>query len=307
MRIALYLAGHIRGGDRYRKIVIKAIKELMKDHEYDVFISTHYANNRPGLPLDITYTLQDIQTMYSELPVRGIEICEHSEPLCLTCRKNVAKYTYKLTVVFNGEEMISSPTHCSECCKSSDIREDMVEQTDNSSWSMWRHVWSCYNMSLEYEKTIGIKYDYHIRSRPDIVLISKINFEELPSLTDQIIIGFGGTFGYPDDQFAIGSGEVWKYYCDLDKVLKYSVFAHYITKDIIQKYNLYKFYQICRLVYHHPSNALTPVTIHLDDEIYITGYYVESYIQDKTKLFDDNSLRESLKQVIHDSLPLVEL
>ena len=85
------------------------------------------------------------------------------------------------------------------------------------------------------------------------------------------------------------------------------MFAHYITKDTIQKYNLYKFYQICRLVYHHPSNALTPVTIHLDDEIYITGYSVESYIQDKTKLFDDNSLSESLKQVIHDSLPLVEL
>jgi hypothetical protein len=138
---------------------------------------------------------------------------------------------------------------------------------------MWNHVWACYNMSKKYASENGFVYDYHVRSRPDIICMENVKFDMLPPLDKNILIGFGGTLGYPDDQFAIGGeGEAWDHYCDIEKTVIHSMWCHEMVKYTIDVYPVVGRIQVARIVYRSPANAGTPVTWNLDDESYVTMY-----------------------------------
>lgn len=101
-------------------------------------------------------------------------------------------------------------------------------------------------MRKKYEMDYRIKYDYCIRTRPDIIHFETINFEMLKdvNLDDNIIIGFGVSLGYPDDNFAICVPKMMDEYSDLN--FKTDVFSagHGIVKSIIDKYPVWLYVQI---------------------------------------------------------------
>ena len=122
--------------------------------------------------------------------------------------------------------------------------EGCVETTDMTVYPMWENVWKCYRMATEYSKHGGFEYDYHVRTRPDFVHMQKLDWESLPALDDQLIIGFGHTLGYPCDCFAIGKGEAWREYCDLDRVQVNCLTVHEVVSYVLKKYPMYGQYQV---------------------------------------------------------------
>jgi hypothetical protein len=273
MRIALYIAGHIRG---YNKMVSDAIKKISDGHHLDVFIATHFSNNRalsqqPGN--DVFYTYTEVADVFNDLPVRDMAVTHDSPPTpcCLGCKGRVAEYGPDTIVGENNQP--HAATHCRKC-----KHPEMVVSPDSSYWTMWNNVWTCYQMSLAYEKKHGFKYDYHIRSRPDIICMGDIDFDSLPTLDNCLIIGFGGTLGAPSDQFAIGSGAAWADYCDIDRVTRDSLWGHEMVAATLKNYPIYKHYQTGRIV----SDANSPPTPGLAPGTYICAHDVRKYIEDTT-------------------------
>lgn len=235
-KIALYLAGHMRG---YCGFVRQSIQFFIDGHDVDIFVATHnYQDHTVHKQADGTnYTGSDVQVTENVireklvgLPVKKILICnDRVDLLCSKCRTNIANYATPRKGFPQPEPYI--PTHC-DICKDN----DMIEYADHSCIGMWRNVWRCHTMAKECEREHGFKYKYYIRSRPDLVYLEKLDFDRLPPLNQAIITGFGGTLGYPDDQFAIGEEEAMNAYCDLNKVLENWLVHHQVVKHTIEKY-----------------------------------------------------------------------
>jgi len=243
-KIALYLAGHMRG---FCSFVENNIQEFISGYDVDIFVATHtYQNhhvhkNSDGTQYNgsnIFLSEKDIEIMLRNLPVKGLVISDDSRELvCVKCRVNNSEYSLPTITECpflpdrkKRKEFQPIPTHCF-MCKS----DEMIKCENDTSWEMWRNVWKCHSMAKKYEKNNGIKYKYYIRSRPDLVFLEKIDFNKL-LLSENIIIGFGGTLGYPDDQFAIGEEKVMDSYCDIFKVLNLWLHHHETVLHCIYQY-----------------------------------------------------------------------
>ena len=279
MKLALYLAGHLRTFDSYIK---NSIKTFMEGYDYDLYVSTHYNLDREEITeYNKKLKKEEIIALFDGLPLKNIKITKDKDAWyvpCVKCKKNEAKYgpknyvSYKTGLADKNREPCTS--HCFEC-KSEDfeIRNGFVYL------AMWNHVYNCYQMAKETEEKSNFKYDYHIRSRPDIVYLEKINFNLLPKLNDKLYAGFGTTLGSPDDMFSIGCGEAWKDYCDIDKVILNSLGGHEVTDYTFQKYPVYKIFQIAIIRYRDTSAKHLPVTVKkIHDNKYIIWYDKNIYI-----------------------------
>jgi hypothetical protein len=225
-KIALYLAGHMRSFGDY---VYKNIQQLIEGYDVDIYISTYDYEDRSECEFEgskTKITLQEIIKKTSGLPVVKIKYCKDGVGIsCVSCRTNEAKYTNVMNSYI--------PTHCFMC-----KTNDMHLFDDRSCISMWKNIWICHSMAKEYEKEKGFEYKYYIRSRPDLVCLEKVHFERLPDLSRNIIIGFGGTLGYPDDQFCITEKEPMDHYCDIHKVLQHSLKPHEVVKYTLNVFPL---------------------------------------------------------------------
>lgn len=121
-----------------------------------------------------------------------------------------------------------------------DIFVDSDQHPDNDKynycWKMWRKVNDAWNMSVKYAKENGINYDYVVRTRPDILTRELPDWDKLPPLDNNLIIGFGPGLGYPDDIFAIGSPKVMEHYCDIQKVIDHQLLPHKVVEYTLNKY-----------------------------------------------------------------------
>ncbi len=207
MKIALYLAGHLRTWNNFIK---DKLRNFIKGYDVDIFISTHNSNNRTEMRGESEYKIlkeysdEEVKSLFEGLPVKNIDIDSDKLPHPYLKEENAQYY----------------------------------------SWRMWRKVWKCNEMRKQYEKDNNITYDYVIRMRPDIIAMELINFESLPKLDRNIIIGFGTTLGYPDDMFAISSPKVMDHYCDISKTDRSDSAPHEIVKFTIKIYPIFAYLQL---------------------------------------------------------------
>ena len=247
MKIALYLTGHLR---IFNDDIISNIKETFTNIDYDLYVSTYNLTDRESSN-GVFRTDEEVKEKFSDLPLKNI-IIEKDENIikCLRCH-NEAKYGPKNYICYktsNITDRKTSPVYC-ENCKNDDY---VLTNGDINAWTQWRHVNNCYKMAIES----GVKYDYHVRSRPDILIIDKIDFENLEN--GKLFAGYGGSLGYPDDMFAVGKhDESWKHYCDIDKVLLHSLSAHEVTEYTFIKYPIQKHIQIA-IIREPKFNELVP-------------------------------------------------
>lgn len=259
MKIAIYLAGHLRTFDDYIK---DSLKQFMYDdkHQFDLYVSTYYKIERDGSHgSDTILNENEIRYMFKDLPLKKIQLISDEWTVkCLSC-DNEALYGNPKYISFKtGEigERKAAASHCNDC-----KTDDMILTDGVSYWQQWRHVWNCYNMAKNEEKINNFKYDYHVRSRPDIVYLEQVDFNKLPPLTTNLYSGFGCTLGHPDDMFAIGNGEAWDHYCDIKKVLLYTLSAHELTDYTFMKYPVIKQIQLGVIRYRNSASSTVPVTV----------------------------------------------
>jgi len=118
----------------------------------------------------------------------------------------------------------------------SDIKD---EKEGNYCWKMWRKVNTAWKMCMEYSKTNNKQYDYVVRTRPDILVREFPDWDKLPLLNKNVIIGFGPGLGYPDDIFAIGGVNVMEHYCDINKVINHDLLPHKVVEYTLNVYPEY--------------------------------------------------------------------
>lgn len=263
MRLAVYLTGHVRcygplAG--HSPLINKSLLTFLEGQDVDVFISvydTYDRSNAPQVPgQEVVLSKQEVEEMFSELPVKGLTVCKDTRKArCILCRSANATHAFPSSARKCDRDIgpgppvyIPIPVFCSSC-----KMDGCVPTPDETSYAMWENVWKCYRMATEYSKHHGFEYDYHIRTRPDFVHMQKIDWDSLPPLDDQLIIGFGHTLGYPCDCFAIGKGEAWKEYCDLERVHDNCLTAHEIVGYVLQKYPVYGQYQVGVIRHNRPQ------------------------------------------------------
>lgn len=244
MKLALILAGHLRMFDEE---VINSIKSFMEGYDYDLFLVTHYTLERSEqkhyFGHNIKFTKNQIHDMFSDLPLKDLKVTndmDTSDRRCLVCKKYIPMWVDPTLPITHDVGRCS--THCDFC------KEDTMDHVGSKSccWKVWRNVSDGYELCKKYEEKNDVKYDYYIRSRPDLLYKERINFNKLPKLDDRLIIGFGSTLGYPNDQFAIGSGDAFKDYSDIEPAERESLFAHERVARTLEKYPIWKFFDIAR-------------------------------------------------------------
>jgi hypothetical protein len=233
----------------------------MEGYDYDLYVSTYYKLERDGSEGDNKIlTKNEIVGLFDGLPLKNIElISEEWKVTCLKCNKKEAFYGPKEYISYKTglkEDRTPCAVYCENCKEL-----EMVETDGVSYWQQWRHVWNCYNMAREEEKKSGIMYDYHVRSRPDVIYLEKVDFNNIPPLDNKLYSGFGATLGSPDDMFAVGKGKAWDHYCDIRKVLLHSLHAHELTEFTFKVYPVCKLIQIGVIRYKDTSASGLPVTI----------------------------------------------
>ena len=206
MKIAIYIAGHIR---TWCDLTKKTLLNFMNGYDVDIFISTHDTLDRQeNVDLDIykkekyTASHDEIKKLFEGLPVKDILI---------------------------DTDDVEPPIE--------------VDNFRRIAWKMWRKVYECNEMRKKYEKEHNISYTYCVRYRPDTVIMQKVEFEKLPPLETNIIGGFGPTLGWPDDLFAIGSPKVMDHYCNLEKALIPGCGPHKIAGVTFDVYPIHSFIQ----------------------------------------------------------------
>jgi len=206
MKLALYLAGHLR---TWSDNSAQKLLALLQGHDVDVFIATYNNIDRSdnqNMPeyKDVKFILSDeeIAAQFSKLPVREIII---------------------------DSDKVEPPV--------------IVDRFRTGAWKMWRKVQQCNDMRIKYQEKNNIKYDYCIRHRPDTLVLQSIDFGKLPPLQTNIIVGFGATLGWPDDQFAIGSPTVMNHYCNLEKALYPESGFHKVAGFTFDVYPIHSFIQ----------------------------------------------------------------
>ena len=237
MRIALYLAGHTR---TYDATIEQNILQHFEGHELDVFVSTYSRLERRAATHqyghDVTITRQQALELYSGLPVKGLVVYDEREFYPCLCMEGDAEYDMptERRVTDRGlpdRDPKTCPKYCENCKPEGAVKSDVT-----SCYWMWKNVWNCHQMAINYEMSNGIRYDYHVRSRPDLILFEKVAYERLGPLCDKLLLGFGATAGSPDDMFAIGQGDAMKDYCDIEKVVKYNLGNHEVVGYTLARY-----------------------------------------------------------------------
>lgn len=277
MKLALLLCGHIR---TFSDSIKRNIIQIFEGYDYDIFLSTNDTLDR-STNCDKKVTEDTIIDLFKDLPLKKFVITSDLEKRSCVCGKGVAIYSSTVPHVLDrplqDHVYNNMPMWCEDCRKQEKSETVLFQGLPNyepstgiSSYGMWKHVWNCYNMIGEE------KYDYIVRSRPDIVILEPIKFEELPSLNDNLIIGFGGTLGYPNDMFAIGTGDAMKDYCDISKMIKYSLCAHEVVGYTLVKYPIYKHIQI-GIVRCFSKQERAKNEIKLGDEQYLSFYPKEKF------------------------------
>lgn len=277
-KIALYLAGHMRTFSEYGK---KNLQEFVKGHNVDIFVATHEYKDHSIMKKSDGTSYKGNNVKVSELFIRNMldglsvkKVSINSDKVdftCVDCRTNLANYGLPRTDKKLENEGPYIPTHCHMC--KSDL---MKEFLDNCGIGMWRNVWRCHSMAKEYEKTHGFKYKYYIRSRPDLIYMEKIDFNNLPPLDKSIIIGFGGSLGYPDDQFAIAEEKVMDHYCGIRKVLDNWLIPHEVVQHTINKYPVCGHFNI-GLVRFRKQPQPNKIIIQVDDDKWLMTYKRETF------------------------------
>jgi hypothetical protein len=236
MRIAVYLSGHMRTFGGHIK---NSLTNLMEGYDYDLYVSTYYKKGCDN----VTFTQEDLRQLISPLPLKNIHIRkDETFVTCLNCNTKQAEYGPIKHISFKTgmlTDKVPAAAYCEDCKGVEDIKTE-----GSSYWGMWSNVNKCYLMAKEEEEKSGFLYDYHIRSRPDVFYLEKIDFNNLPPLVSNLYAGFGVSLGYPDDTFAIGKGEAWDHYCDLNKVLLHSLGPHELTDFTFRRYPFIKLIQI---------------------------------------------------------------
>jgi len=254
----------------------------MEGYDYDLYVSTYYKMERDGSEGDKKIlTKSEILHLLDGLPLKNMElITEETKVMCMTCNEKKAEYGPEEYISFRTglkEDRKPCAVYCDDCKNSTMVKTDGV-----SYWQQWRHVWNCFNMARAEEQKSGFMYNYHVRSRPDVIYLEKIDFNNIPTLNDKLYSGFGATLGSPDDMFAVGSGEAWNHYCDIKKVLLHSLHAHELTAFTFQVYPVCKMIEIGVVRYRDTSSTGMPVTVTQLGEGKISIVYNKLlYIRDK--------------------------
>lgn len=227
--------------------IINSIKSFMEGYDYDLFLVTHDTLERSEqkhyFGHNIKITKKEIQDMFSDLPLKDLTVTndmDTSVRRCLVCKKYIPMWVDSALTI--NHDLGKCSTHCDFC------KENNMEFVGSKSycWRMWRNVSEGYKLCKKYEEKNNIKYDYYIRSRPDILYKEHINFNKLPKLDDKLIIGFGSVLGYPNDHFAIGSGKAFEHYCSVEQTERESLYGHDIVRRTVEKYPIWKFFDVAR-------------------------------------------------------------
>lgn len=183
MRVAICISGYLRTWSAVKQSFIDNLL-CDKDVQIDVFCKTYH---QVDFKEQGALSTQEITNLLSGIPVRTLEITND----------NIRSLT--------EEESL------------------LIKRMDKDSphpVNSWEHsfnglitVAGCNQLRKTYEETHNFHYDLVVRTRFDVDYGFSMLFSKLSLTNQQIIIGYGSTFGYPNDMFAIAVPKIIDCYC----------------------------------------------------------------------------------------------
>ena len=217
MRIAVLLSGHLRTWEFCKQNFIDNIQQNGK-YEVDVFVHIH---DHLFNPHNHTWN-------------------EQKEDILITNNTNIFDGINIKDIVIDTEEQYKK-----------EYMDNYINYSNNiflPTYIQGIKLKLCNLLRKNYEEKYNVKYDLVVRMRPDILLFSPLNYDDIIKRNKNVIVNcYGGTWGFPNDMFAIGKPEEMDLYCnridigieELKKTyINDSICSHNTMKLVAQKYGL---------------------------------------------------------------------
>lgn len=128
--------------------------------------------------------------------------------------KSLASETINVVQVVFADEYHADVTH-DYVCKNGTIVENI--------YKMYYAIRECHALAVAHQQSVGIIYDYFIRSRADITLSGLVNVSEFAGFADHVIIPSNSSDFDINDQMAIAAPDAMNVYANLfDHIEKYT-------------------------------------------------------------------------------------
>lgn len=183
MKIAICLSGHLR---RFEATASSLLSQVKADHDCDIFIHTW---DRMGYSSAYkTDFIQDITLKYSP------RITHHYHPKKIIIEDSMFVEELKRQGDQYAPHLRGVPKHVGHMA------------------SMFYKIYAANELRKQYEVESGIKYDWIIRSRTDLLFHEKINFPEDKSPSNIYIPKHLSGVNWLCDQFAIATPDAMDLY-----------------------------------------------------------------------------------------------
>lgn len=186
MRIAICISGFLRTWADTKRSFMEHVTHDSHKHTYDIFIHTYSQNMyefTAGLK-DVNLTSDDFKNAFGELNVKKIVIED---------RVSMLPEIFKESARFRGLSNYNLTQKESSDPESADVPIGV------RIYDQLRKVNECNKLRQSYEKENNMKYDLVVKTRFDLLYLTKIKWE---SCNDgKVHLDFGATWGYPPDTF----------------------------------------------------------------------------------------------------------
>lgn len=192
MKIAICISGFLRTwADTKRSF----LEQFTKGVDYDLFVHTYHQNL-----YESTAGRQDEKLSYKEILNQFTDchlvslIVEDREKIIDKVTEEAMQYKY-----VNNFGLLQQ--------ESSDKKSTAIP-IGVRTFDHLRKLHLCNESRKEYEKKYNIKYDLVIKTRFDLVYFNRPFWEKIEPNPRKLYLGYGATFGWPDDTLGICSSEV---------------------------------------------------------------------------------------------------
>lgn len=188
MKVAVIMSGFLRTWDQSKPSFLKL---LLKNVDYDLFAHVYRENffeYSAGQP-DVFYKDDDIKNLFSGVNLKKLKIENRKD-----IEKDLEKEAEKYKNIKNYNIQIN---------ESSDIKSKKVN-LGIRIYDQIRKNYLCNCLRKQYENDTGVKYDFVIKTRFDVLYLNSPQWENYKDKKN-IYIGSGACMGSPDDVLGIGT------------------------------------------------------------------------------------------------------
>jgi hypothetical protein len=243
LKIAICISGHLRTWNQTKEIFKNYL--LDDNSDIDIFIYTYNRQNNKQYSkvVNAEYSF-DQNPNNEELLINNPQILSDEEIKCL-----LQDIPVKKMIITNDVPILSNDDE--KFIKIIDKRKvDAYWLSTRGSFNSFQSIHECNLLRQSFENENNIKYDVIMRTRFDILYYKKIDWTNIYKRLNEktLILGFGSTFGSPNDMTAIALDNVMDKYCNeflnikqlfsTAEYSKSSFVMHTLLKSVIDKNKL---------------------------------------------------------------------